>query len=659
MTAAAQITSRGQRGSSTPTLVCNPPLRCSATAPPNTLAEPDPEDYWELTLEEVIRIALTNSEVMRSLGVSVVNSPAVQTTVYDPALQIVDPRSGEEAALSAFDAQFTTSLFFDRDELAFNNPFIGGGATSLHQNQGIFQAELGKVAATGTEFAVRNTTARTSNSVPINLFPSAYDTVFEAEFRHPLLRGGGLAVNRIAGPNALPGSYNGIVVARLRTDIALADFEKAVRDFIVEVQREYWFLHFAYRNLDARIAARDSAQETWRTANTELEFGASDIVAETLSRDQFYLFQAQVADALNGTASVNSTSRTGPGVYDTERRLRYLMGVPLNDGRLIRPADEPSKAELVFDWNESLNEAMFRRVELRRQNWSIKQRELELLAARNQLLMRLDLVGLYRWRGFGDELFGENWRANGSAFNDLFQGDLQGWNLGLQLTAPVGNRIGHVAVRHAELSLARERAVLREQERQISHELSNAMGELARAYHQTRANYNRSVATRQRLAAEKLKYELGEEGGLLQFVVEAESRVAEADSEYYRSLVDYNLSVVAIHYAKGTLLDYVGVNLTEGAWSAEAYRSAAKESRRFKPRLLNYCLTEPCPVSRGPYQQQILPRDGAEIVPLPPATETPNAPEPMLEDSLPGPSEAEYPPDPSLPRFEDLDPVTS
>ncbi len=619
--------------------------------PPNTLREPDPEEYWELTLEEAIRIGLANSEVMRSLGVSVVAAPGVQSTVYDPALQIMDPRSGEEAALSAFDAQFTTSLFFDRDERAFNNAIFGGGASSLHQNQGLFEAELAKVAATGTRFAVRNQTIRNSNSAPIatperpfgNLFPSVYDTLFEMEFRHPLLQGSGLTFNRIAGPNGLPGVYNGIVIARLRTDIALADFEAAVRDFVTEIQREYWFLYFAYRNLDARIAARDSAQETWRTANTELEFGASDIVAESLSRDQFYLFQAQVADALNGTASVNSTSRTGPGVYDTERRLRFLMGVPLNDGRLIRPADEPSKAGVVFDWNESLNEAMFRRVELRRQNWTIKQRELELLAARNQLLMRLDLVGLYRWRGFGDELFGERWRPNGSAFDDLFQGDLQGWNLGLQLTTPVGNRIGHVAVRQAELALVRERALVREQERQISRELSDALGELERAYHQTRVNYNRAVATRQRLAAEKEKYRLGAEGGLLQFVVEAESRVAEADSEYYRSLVDYNLSLLAVHYAKGTLLDYVGVSLSEGPWSAAAYRSAAKESRRFAPRMLDYCITEPCPVSRGPYQQHVLPRDESEIVPLPPATEepTPIAPEPMEGAPLPDPFESD------------------
>ena len=477
------------------------------TLEPNTVRDPEPEHtYWELTLEEVIRIALTNSEVMRDMGASVVAAPGMQSTVYDPALQVMNPLTGEEAALSEFDTHFTTGLFFDRDERSFNNPFIGGGATSLHINQGLFEAGLSKIAATGTVLSVRNQTVRNSNNVPFNLYPSAYDTVFEAEVRHPLLRGGGLAFNRIAGPNAPAGVYNGIVIARLRTDIALAEFERAVRDFVLEVQRDYWLLYFAYRNLDARVAARDAAQESWRQESIELKYGSGDILKESLARDQFYLFHAQVVDALSGTASVNAISRTGAGIYDTERRLRWLMGIPLSDGRLIRPADGPSKAALIFDWNSSLDQAMFRRVELRRQNWSIKQRELELLAARNHLLMRLDLVGLYRWRGFGDELLGENWRPNGSAFNDLFGGDLQGWNLGLQLSTPVGNRIGHVAVRHAELQLTRERALLREQERAVAKELSDAITELDRAYHQTRVNFDRTVATRQRLDGERAKY---------------------------------------------------------------------------------------------------------------------------------------------------------
>jgi hypothetical protein len=336
-----------------------------------------------------------------------------------------------------------------------------------------------------------------------------------------------------------------------------------------------------------------------------MEAGAGDILEESLAREQYFLFQTQVVNSLSGVGTGTSTTQTRFGIYALERRLRLLMGIDVNDQRLLRPSDEPSKAEIVFDWDESVDHAMFRRVELRRQKWTVKQREMELIASRNQLLARLDLVGQYRWRGFGDDLLGSRDIENGSAFRDLFGGDLQGWGLGLELSAPIGNRIGHAAVRQAELLLSRERALLREQERSILAELSEAFSETDRAYEQARYNYNRIIAARQRLSGEQTRYEFGQ--GVLQFVLDAQSRVADAEAEYFRSLVDYNLALAEVHYAQGTLLDYAGVHLSEGAWVPAAYASAARNAQRLKPRHLNYCITQPCPVSVGAFEQHVLP----------------------------------------------------
>ena len=96
---------------------------------------------------------------------------------------------------------------------------------------------------------------------------------------------------------------------------------------------------------------------------------------------------------------------TTGGVLLAERRLRLLMGLPPSDGKLIRPNDEPIAAKIDFDWNQVTREATTRRAELRRQKWQIRRRELELIASKNYLLPRLDAVGRYRWRGFGDDLF--------------------------------------------------------------------------------------------------------------------------------------------------------------------------------------------------------------------------------------------------------------
>ena len=63
-------------------------------------------------------------------------------------------------------------------------------------------------------------------------------------------------------------------------------------------------------------------------------------------------------------------------LYHTESRLRFLLGIPATDGRLIRPKDDPTTARIDFDWDDCLNEALARSVEIREARQRVKQREL-------------------------------------------------------------------------------------------------------------------------------------------------------------------------------------------------------------------------------------------------------------------------------------------
>ena len=41
------------------------------------------------------------------------------------------------------------------------------------------------------------------------------------------------------------------MLARINTDIALADFEASVRNLVADVETAYWDLYLQYRSLDA------------------------------------------------------------------------------------------------------------------------------------------------------------------------------------------------------------------------------------------------------------------------------------------------------------------------------------------------------------------------------------------------------------------------
>ncbi len=172
-------------------------------------------------------------------------------------------------------------------------------------------------------------------------------------------------------------------------------------------------------------------------------------------------------------------------------------------------------------------------------------------------------MGRYRWRGFGKDLLNyDNAGGFSNATENLFDGDFQEWQLGLELNMPLGYRKGHAAVRHAELMLMRERSLLREQERDVQLGLSNALAELERAFSVAQTNYNRRAAAKEHLAAIQAAYEADK--ATLDLVLDAQRRNAESESRFHAALVEYALAIKNLHYEKGTLLDHNQINMAEG-----------------------------------------------------------------------------------------------
>lgn len=606
-------------------------VSAATSPPPLTVDDVEMAEYQDLSLEQTIKLALTNSRVLRDLGGRVLDAPQVIKTTYDPAIQETDPRFGVEGALSAYDTVFSANGFHQKNDRVVNNAVTGFGTQMLQQDASYMQFGLNKRAITGTEFGLRQITGYDANNAPGNLFPSAWDSQIEAQVRQPLLLGSGIKFNRIAGPQypyatgtspALPrlpiGSrFNGVLLARIDSDINLADFEENVIKFISNVENAYWDLYFAYRNLDSKVKARDAALETWRRVkalNIAGRVGGEE-ENEAQAQEQYYRFEEAVQDALSGRlvegTRDNNGSRAGTfrgleGIQVAERRLRLLTGMPLADGKLLRPVDEPPMAEITFDWDSVKSEALARRVELRRQRWLVKRRSLELEASRNLLLPRFDALGTYRWRGFGKDLFAQHQNVNGdfnNAWGNLSDGDYQEWQLGAEFSVPLGRRRAHAALKNAELALARERAILHEQEREVVHDLSNSLGEIKRAFASMKTTFNRRLAAKREYEVLQNKFE-NENITDLDRVLDAQRRFAEADAAHFKSRVEYILGQKNLFYTQGTLLEQNQIYLSEGPWPRAAYCDAEDkvESRTHDLSDLQKTYSDPV-ISNGAYGQ--------------------------------------------------------
>jgi hypothetical protein len=223
--------------------------------------------------------------------------------------------------------------------------------------------------------------------------------------------------------------------------------------------------------------------------------------------------------------------------------------------------------------------------------------------------MKLDFFGEYSQNGFDDNLFGyRGFRrpgegGGGSAVRDLLDGGQERWFLGMELRTPVGNRLGHAAVRNAELQLRREQALLEDQERTIALELRSAFTELDRAYVVSRSNFNRRAASIIQLEAERQRNAEGR--GRLDLVLDAQRRAVQSEIAFHRAMIDFNLALMKIHHARGTLLDSLQVYLTEGPWSAELHHLACRQSDHYRLRRLPLTCERTPPVSVGPFPQRI------------------------------------------------------
>jgi outer membrane protein TolC len=679
----------------------------SQSTRPLSVSHPEFKEFWDLTLEECVAIALLNSKTIRGgaaarlqngqifagtqEGALVLNSVGRFVTAYDGAVVESNPgqqvgglssfltnqtangggafngpttdgglanvRQGVEAALAQFDTQLSITSdpsngimsTTDRPQnVRSTSPFF---PTILNLHNGGMDVALSKRTAEGTLFTVTSSTDyNEGNTRGFNFANPALGTQpflhtwtqsMQLEARHPLLRGRGSQINRMP-----------IILARIGTDIEITNVFANVQDMLNNLEIRYWDLYLAYRNLETAKIARDSALVTWRIVYDKFTNDVEPVQAEAQAQEQYYNFRG----------SVESSLRT---LYDVENELRFLMGLAATDGRLVRPKDDPTLARVEFEWTDILAEAVARRPELIIRRWQVKQRELEVILARNLLLPQFDMGAQYRWLGVGQDLIHSQGSPDpvpgvtigSSAVNQLLGGNFQEFSVLFQYQMPIGFRRELAAVRHAQLRLAREKAILEDSELDVCHGLSHALRNLETNFQLSQTNSNRWNASNREVQARETLYKAGRVA--LDDVLEAQRRRAVAQGAFWSAVIEYNKSIADLHTRKGSIMDYDGVAFAEGPWPQKAYWDALYRARERDAGLyVDYGWTRPKVISRGAVAQGLpalnnnTADNGATTTAEELPSQEPTPARPPVEMSEPSP----MPPPRSLPQDTRLQP---
>ena len=597
--------------------------------PPITAIDPDFHNFVDMTLEDCTSCALHNGKLYRGYGTpalqglrvlpgqdTIINAPNAAGTIYNVSIRETEPggigtpgqlnlpgsivtntaldsNQGVEAALSQFDAQLTSSLNFTKSDEPRNTVSTNPNIPLVFQQDNVqWQAEIAKETAGGTQFFFRNVNVYTANSNPIDdpstfgisegfqVLDSFYRTSLEAEIRQPLLRGKGAFINRAP-----------IVVSRINTDQEIANLEAQLQNFVTNIEIRYWELYAAYKAFEAAKNGRDAALSTYRIVKDQFD-EQSSVNRQQLaqSSEQYWFFDAQVTEAFDA-------------LLKSEGQMRFLLGWAANDGRMIRPIDEPLFAPVEFDYTTTVSEALTYRPELRTIRWEVRKRELAVAYSKNGLLPELNVTALYRFLGLGNR-FGSTDSGTlfpdpgSAAVNGLYDGDFQELQVGVDFRLPVGFRAELANVRNAQLKLAREIARLEDSELDVNKEIHETMQSMAASLKTATSHFNRWRASKiEKDVFDELKAEGVE---TLDTALEAQRRLTQAEVAFFTSVTEYNKMLALLHRRKGTILAYSGIQFEEGPWVGKAYLDATEHARRRSSgQQLNYGWSRPEVISRG------------------------------------------------------------
>lgn len=570
------------------------PDAVAATQKPRKLGDRSQNELWDLSLAEAIHLALVNNKVLRvrgdyrTTGSQIMTNATGIPTIFDPAIQdsgVLFGGRGVEAALSQFDPTFNMQAVWGSNSAIQNNILLSGGlpaGSTLDTDTAQTTIGVTKNFSYGAALSVAQNVNYNFLNSAIQLFPSTYQGNVQLQYTQPLLAGSGTEYTRIAGPfntqiQGVSGVNQGVVISRINTDLAVANFEISVRNSLRDVEEAYWDLYLAYRTYDTNVEARNSFLRSWRFAQANKGAGKFSELDELQARQAYYQGRAATEDALQN-------------VYNLETQLRRLCGLPSADGRIIRPSDDPSLGEYLPDWNMCLAEALTRREELRQQKWNIKSLELQLRAAESLVRPQLNFVSSYNVNGFGNNLFdiknaptlGKGGVDLQSFYQTLSAGNQTGYTLGFQFTMPIGLRQAHSQVRNYELRLAKAREALAQQELEVCHELTTTFQNMAWRYQTAQSNFNRWQVAEAQVSGRENRYRTGvpliDTSVLLQQWLQTRTDAATAEVAFYTSVIEYQKALTDLHYRKGTLLELNSVHLAEGLWTPDAYNDAIRRA---------------------------------------------------------------------------------
>ncbi|MFO0809521.1 MAG: TolC family protein [Gemmataceae bacterium] len=499
------------------------------TKPPETVTNRFKDDRpKELSLDDVIRISLANSKVVRLLaGVTAVSSGQ---TIYDPAIA----NTAIDEAKAAFDPIVSARNTLSRSEnpSAIIDPANPAGVTIEGPRIDNYDLGLGvaKRTLTGGTFnldATENIARFTPEVSPLDPLQRSALTL---SYTQPLLQGAGIEVNLAP-----------IVIARINTERSYFQFKDAVQELVRGTIEAYWNVVYARTALWTARQQVQQGETAYARAEARQRRGLGNAAELAQSKLALSNFRANQIGA-----EANLLQR--------EAALRNIMGLPPTEPDRFTPSTPPTPVRIEPKWDELVRLAEERRPDIVELKLILEADNQQLIVARNNAQPRLDATMLYRWNGLeGKTPQGVRVASGSGQFTD--------WSLGVNFSVPLGLRASRAGLRRTELLIFRDRANLEQGLHAAVHELAESVRGLAQFHEQYKAYLEARKAARSNLEQQVAEYRA--DRTIFLNVLQAITDWGNAVSSEAQALAQYNIELARLERRTGTILECHRVYFSE------------------------------------------------------------------------------------------------
>ena len=516
-----------------------------------------------LTMREAIELALKNG---KDIEVARTNVRAAEFDLQG-ARGVYDPR------LSSFS-------YYERTETPSSSFLSGGagGAVTQSDYTGTLRFE-GLTPKGGGGYRVDFSSLRLTTNNQFSALNPQYPTALTFNYTQPLLRGLRFDQNRRL-----------IEIAKKNLNLTDAQFRQRAIETITNVQRAYWDLVFALRNLQVQ-------REAVRDARTQLEHNRRLVEEGMLAPIDVVAAEAQVSGFEQSVYSA---------LDDVNRAENNLKNLIAEDRKsevwnvALVPTDTVDVQPPPVALDDALETALKSRPELQQSDVAREINELDQRLAREQTKPQVDLVGSYGAVGLAGTL---NTSASANPFtasseatrqrinaltervNTLSPGDdlpllpappaqtlpdvlvggysqsllnlaanrFTNFRVGVQLNLPLRNRTAEAQLGRTLVEQDRIRVQREQLEQLIQVDVRNALQFTRTAESRLRAAASARQASEQQYASEQRKFDAGQSTFFL--VLERQNALTTARGNELRAQTELNKAIAELQRATGNALE--------------------------------------------------------------------------------------------------------